>query len=283
MNGSMERRTAVVTGATDGIGLVTARELARRGARLVLPVRNIERGERAMASIRDDTGSDRIEIAPLDLGQMDSVRECAAWILEACERLDVLVNNAGCFNGKRWTTTEGFEGTLAVNHLGPYLLTRMLMERLCADGGARVVFTSSVMHKHSAIDFADLSLERRWSSYRAYGRSKLMNLLTARELHLRFGAQGVVASSVHPGGVRTGIWKKSGLLGKLVDRTAGLWMISAEQGADTLLWLASSPDAAAPVGNYFYQRKPRRTAPFATDEAAKRLWQVSADLVGLEP
>ena len=277
----MKGKCVVLTGGTDGIGAVTARDVVAQGADLVLLCRSMDKGEAVRRSISAATGRDAVELVHCELGDLDSVRAAAAEVLERCQRLDVLVNNAGGAMKRRTTTSQGHELTLAVNHLGPYLLTRLLLDRVLAAEAPRIVFTSSRGHFHSALDFDDLDLSRGWTIMKAYGRTKLMNLLTAMELHRRHGDQGLAASSMHPGGVRTGIWNKAGLLGRIVGIVGGLFMISSEEGADTLTWLATSPEAAAPAGQYYYQRKARRKAPFATDEAARRLWDVSAERAGL--
>ncbi|MFH1809983.1 MAG: SDR family NAD(P)-dependent oxidoreductase [Pseudomonadota bacterium] len=279
----LDNQTCIITGANGGIGYVTTRDLARLGAHVVMVCRNEQRGLAARDAIRQETGNPRVGLLVGDTSSLADMRRVAAEILEGCPRIDVLIANAGGAMGKRTVTAEGFENTLATNHLGHYLLTRLLLDRLLADGGARVVVTSSHGHKSSgAIDFDDLNMERRWGMLKAYGLTKLMNVLMAQELDRRFGEQGLRASSFHPGAVRTGIWNKAGFLGSLVGAVGGLFMISSEQGADTMTWLATSAEAADPQGQYYYQRKRRRISPHATQDAAKRLWEMSAELVGLQ-
>lgn len=276
-------KTVVITGATDGIGLVTATDLAKQGMRIVQLARNPQRAAAARERIEAAAGRACVTDVACDLSDMGQVRAAAAAVLEACPRIDVLICNAGGAMPERRMTADGHELTLAVNHLGGYLLTRLLLDRVLEADAPRVVYTASMGHKHSPLDFDDLDLERGWSMLKAYGRTKLMNVLTAMELHRRCGDRGLAASSLHPGGVRTGIWNKGGVLGVMAGILGYPFMISVEKGADTLTWLAASPDAHDPRGRYYIKRKPRRTARFATDEAARKLWDVSAERVGLEP
>ncbi len=196
----------------------------------------------------------------------------------------MLCVNAGGANSKRQVTDEGFELTFAANHLGGFLLTQLLLPSLlnaAQSDQARIVFTSSLGHKSSPLDFDDLNMSKGYSGLKAYGRSKLMNLLTARELDRRFRDLQIVASSFHPGAVRTPIWSKGGTSGRLLGALLYPFMISTEKGADTMIWLASSADEQArhAEGHYFFKRRKASVAPFASDEAAARLWQVSMELV----
>ena len=273
-------KIAVITGATDGIGYHTALALAQQGMRVVQLARNATKAKATRRAIEAAVGRPCVEDVACDLGDLDAVRRAAADVLERCPRIDVLVNNAGGAMGERGLSPQGHELTHAVNHLGGYLLTRLLLDRMLEAQSPRIVFSASQGHRISALDFDDLEMERGWTTMKAYGRSKLMNVLTAMELHRRYGAQGLAASSMHPGGVRTGIWKKAGPLGAAVGIIGAIFMVSAEKGSDTLTWLASSPDAAKPEGRYYIRRKVTKTASFATPEAADRLWDVSTALVG---
>jgi NAD(P)-dependent dehydrogenase (short-subunit alcohol dehydrogenase family) len=205
-------------------------------------------------------------------------------LLRDIPKIDVLCNNAGGANGSRTVTEEGFETTFVSNHLSSFLLTKKLLPAILNAGGedlARIVFTSSYGYFNSAIYFNDLGLKEGYSTLKAYGRSKLMNLLTARVLQSRLACKSVVASSFHPGAVRTPIWKKGGLLARLLGLILFPFMKSVVQGAATFIWLASSEDRASKGadGHYFYEGKRADTAKFATDEDAKRLWQKSEELV----
>jgi len=274
----------VVTGANSGIGREAAEEFARRGAQVALVCRSQERGRHALESIRQRSGNANVRLFIANFSSLDSVAAVARELLAAYPVIDVLCNNAGGANGRRELTDEGFERTLVTNHLSGFLLTRQLLPALLAaaeNGQARVVFTSSLGHKNSPLNFSDLNLETGYSTLKAYGRSKLMNLLTARELQQRYGERGIVASSFHPGAVRTPIWSKGGALASLLGVLMYPFMRSVEKGADTIIWLASSEDPAARQANgqYFFDRHTADTASFATDEAASRLWEVSEQMV----
>jgi len=276
----------VVTGANSGIGFEAARNFAARGARVVLICRSEERGGAALARIEQETGNDQGRLYIADFSSLESVSALADRLLEDFLKIDVLCNNAGSANGRRTETREGFETTFVTNHLSGFLLTKKLMpalERASTSGLARVVFTSSYGHENSPLDFDDLGLNNGYKTLVAYGRSKLMNLLTARELQRRVGGHNIVTSSFHPGAVRTPIWSKGGLLARTIGVVIYPFMISVEKGADTFIWLASSEDSASvnADGNYFYQRRKVRiaVAAHATDADAERLWDVSEELV----
>lgn len=274
----------VVTGANSGIGFEAARNFAARGARVVLICRSEERGGAALARIEQETGNDQGRLYIADFSSLESVSALADRLLEDFLKIDVLCNNAGSANGRRTETREGFETTFVTNHLSGFLLTKKLMpalERASTSGLARVVFTSSYGHENSPLDFDDLGLNNGYKTLVAYGRSKLMNLLTARELQRRVGGHNIVTSSFHPGAVRTPIWSKGGLLARTIGVVIYPFMISVEKGAETFIWLASSEDSASvnADGNYFYQRRKVRFAAHATDADAERLWDVSEELV----
>ncbi|GAA2856274.1 SDR family NAD(P)-dependent oxidoreductase [Streptosporangium fragile] len=268
-------RTAVVTGATGGIGLPTALELARHGARVVLTARDPGRGRAALETIRSAVPGAAVEIGALDLADLGSVRAFAATVEEP---LDLLVNNAGIGMIPRRTTADGFEAQFGTNHLGHFALTGLLLPRLLARPGARVVTVSSDAHAMGRIDFDDLGLERRYGRFSAYGRSKLANLLFATELQRRADAAGVGLLSLasHPGATATGIVK----LGP-VNALLRLVMQSPAKGAVPSLYAATSPDAK---GGEFVGPglKAVRRSPQATDTAlARRLWEVSEELTGV--
>ncbi len=280
----LQGKVLVVTGANSGIGFQAAKNFASRGAEVVLVCRNETRGLAAMKEIEAATGSDKVMLEVADFSSLASVNELADRLLLNYECIDVLCNNAGGANAKRELTSEGFELTFATNHLSGFLLTQKLLPLLlnrAAQGEARIVFTSSLGHKNSPLDFDDLNLDKKYSTLKAYGRSKLMNLLTAREIHRRYGHQGIIASSFHPGAVRTAIWGKGGVIATLLGFVMYPFMWSIEKGADTFIWLASAQDEAVKnaEGNYFFDRRQPSIADFATDEAAERLWQVSEELI----
>ena len=274
----------VVTGANSGIGLFAARRFAGLGANVALVCRNEERGRAAVAEIVATTGNENVSLYLADFSSLASVSEMADKLLLDFPKIDVLCNNAGGANGSRTVTDEGLETTLVTNHLSGFLLTKKLLPVIlnAADEGlVRIVFTSSYGHFNSALDFEDLGLEQGYSTLKAYGRSKLMNLLTARELQNHLAEKNVVTSSFHPGAVRTPIWGKGGALARILGLVIYPFMKSTEQGSDTFIWLASSQDKASTdaQGQYFYERKRAEIAKFATDEDARRLWQASEELV----
>ena len=281
---ALRGKNYVVTGANSGIGLFSARRFAQLGANVVLVCRNEKRGREAVAEIIATTGNENISLYLADFSSLASVSEMADKLLREFPKVDVLCNNAGGANGSRTVTDEGFETTFVSNHLSSFLLTKKLLPAVlnaASEDLARIVFTSSYGHFNSALDFDDLGLTQGYSTLKAYGRSKLMNLLTARELQHRLTGKNVVVSSFHPGTVRTPIWKKGGALARLLGLVLYPFMKSVEQGSDTFIWLASSEDPASrgADGHYFYERKRAETAKFSTDEDAKRLWQISEELI----
>ena len=277
-------KTYIVTGANSGIGYEAAKNFASRGATVALVCRSESRGRDAVASIVAATGNARVSLYVADFSLLSSVSKVADALLADLPVIDVLCNNAGGANGPRTVTAEGFETTFVTNPLSGFLLMRKLLGRMLGEGNTgmkRVVFTSSYGHNNSPLDFDDLNLEKDYTTLKAYGRSKLMNLLTARELQRRHGDRNIVSSSFHPGAVRTPIWGKGGLVGRVLGVVLYPFMVSVEQGADTFIWLASSQDEASvnAGGHYFYKRGRPRTAAFATDDAAAKLWQVSERLI----
>ncbi|HAR89880.1 MAG TPA: short-chain dehydrogenase [Gammaproteobacteria bacterium] len=281
--GKLQNKIYVVTGANSGIGLAAAESFAEQGAEVVLVCRNEARGRAAQQKIQQTSGNENIHLEIADFSSLRSISTLADRLLARYPRIDVLCNNAGGANAGRKLTAEGFELTFATNHLSGFLLTKKLLPSLLDHEGdpARVVFTSSLGHKNSPLDFDDLGLEKDYGTLKAYGRSKLMNLLTARELHKRYGDSKLIASSFHPGAVRTPIWSKGGILARLIGLVMYPFMWSIEKGADTFIWLASAEDAEvlSAEGSYFFDRRKPRIAQFATDEAAAELWHVSEQLI----
>ena len=274
----------VVTGANSGIGFAAASNFASRGAEVVMICRNPDLGLEALDKIRRNSNNNGQELFIADFSSLTSVSRVAKEILDKHPRIDVLCNNAGGANGSRRMTVEGFEITFAVNHLAGFLLTKKLLpalERAAEIDMARIVFTSSYGHTNSPLDFDDLNLVHGYSTLKAYGRSKLMNVLTARELHRRFKDKNIVSSSFHPGAVRTPIWRKGGLVGTLLGLVMYPFMRRVEKGAETFIWLASSEDDTArnTNGDYYFDLKLGSAAPFADKEAAEKLWCISEELI----
>jgi NAD(P)-dependent dehydrogenase (short-subunit alcohol dehydrogenase family) len=281
---ALSGKNYVVTGANSGIGFFSARRFAQLGANVALVCRNESRGRDAVAQIIATTGNENISLYLADFSSLASVSEMADNLLRDIPKIDVLCNNAGGVNGSRTVTEEGFETTFVSNHLSGFLLTKKLLPAILNAAGedqARIVFTSSYGHFDSALDFGDLGLEESYSTLKAYGRSKLMNLLSARELQHRLVGENVAVSSFHPGTIRTPIWNKGGALARLLGLILYPFMKNVEQGSDTFIWLASAEDHASKGahGHYFYKRKRAKTAKFATNEDAKRLWQISEELI----
>ncbi|MBI5479538.1 MAG: SDR family oxidoreductase [Deltaproteobacteria bacterium] len=275
----------LVTGATEGIGKAAARDFARRGATLVLVGRNPAKTAQVKAEIAAEGGPAPVETIVGDLALLAEVRRVAAEFRARHDRLDVLVNNAGAVFDQRQVTAEGIEMTFALNHLGHFLLTHEVRGLLEQTPGARVVSTSSGAHRMGNFDFDDLvKREKVYGSFQVYGDSKLANILFTRELARRLQPAGVVANCFHPGMVQTGFALNGRGLTYLMVKLS-YWAIARtpEQGAETLIWLATSPEAATKSGEYFYNCRVARTSKVAKDPAlAARLWGLSEQLCGLQ-
>jgi NAD(P)-dependent dehydrogenase (short-subunit alcohol dehydrogenase family) len=276
----MAGRTVLVTGATSGIGRATAVRLASMGAHVAITGRDRTRTQAAARDIRAAGG--QVDAFVADLSSQAEVRRLTAEVLETLPRIDVLVNNVGGYWNTRHLTADGLERTFALNHLAPFLLTNLLLDRLKASGPARVVTVSSNAQAMGRIDFDDLQGERSYSGSRAYSQSKLANILFTYELARRLRGSGVTANALHPGVVRTsfGAEDPAGIQ-RLLSPFAHL-LKSPEQGATTSVILASAPELEQVSGEFFANSKPKRSSKRSYDEAvAARLWQVSADLVDL--
>ncbi len=278
----MKGKVCVVTGATSGIGKAAAAALARLGAQVVLVGRDQGRAAAAAAEIgAAGPVPPKVEIA--DLASMEQVRALAGR-LAALERIDVLINNAGLVLGERRVTKDGFEHVFAVNHLAPFLLTNLLLPKLTGSAPARVVTVTSDAHSAAKLDLDDPGLEHGWDSWRSYANSKLANILFTRELARRLDGTGVTANCAHPGVVRTGFGREGKLLLRLGTTIARPFFLSPERGADTIVYLASSPDVAGETGGYYVKRQLREPSAAARDDAAARkLWEISERMTGLTP
>ena len=279
----MAGKSVLVTGGTGGIGKATAIGLAALGARVGITGRDPARTEAAAAGIRAAPGSPAVDAFAADLSVQAGVRRLAAQVLDTYPRLDVLVNNAGGFWAHRHVTTDGLEHTFALNHLAPFLLTSLLLDRLTASAPARILTVSSGAHASGRIDFDDLQGERNYSGQRAYSQSKLANVMFTYELARRLDGTGVTATVLHPGLVRTsfGAEDQAAYLAVIIG-AARLFMKTPAQGAGTPIYLASAPEVEGITGRYFVNRKPKTSGKASYDTtAAARLWQVSADLAGL--
>ena len=270
----MSGRICLVTGATRGIGRATAEALAKSGAHVLLHGRD---SASVGAVCREMVRYGQVDGVVGDLSSLAAVRKLATEVAAQYPRLDVLVNNAGTGTRRRQTTGDGYERTFAINHLAPFLLTNLLLERLKAGKAARVVTVSSMAHRGAKLDFDDLNWEtRKFSGLGAYGASKLANILFTVELASRLAGSGVTANCLHPGLVATGFNHNNGLIRSLAMTVLGVLSRSPERGAETLVWLAASPGVANVSGGYFFDLRQKAPSAAAQDgEASRRLWEIS--------
>ncbi|WNG15130.1 SDR family oxidoreductase [Cystobacter fuscus] len=280
----MREKVCFITGATSGIGLESARGLARQGATVVLAGRDPGRGEAALAEVRRTVPDAKLDLMLADLTSLASVRKLAEDFQRKYSRLDVLLNNAGLIIDRRKATSDGFEATFATNHLAHFLLTHQLLELLKASGASRVVNVSSEGHRLGSLGFLDdLQAERGgYSPMRVYGNSKLANILFTRGLKRRLEGTKVTTNSLHPGVVRTGFGLNSEGILKHLMKLVAPFLLSAEGGARTSVYLASSPEVEGVSGRYFIKSKVAKESRAAQDDAAaEKLWQKSAELTGV--
>ncbi|MBZ0302795.1 MAG: SDR family oxidoreductase [Anaerolineae bacterium] len=281
----LQGKVALVTGATNGIGKVTALELAKMGAATVIVGRNPEKTRQTIEEIQQVSGNPQVDGIIADLSLMAQVRQAAEAFQHKYDRLDVLVNNAGVGASQRRITSEGYEHMFALNHLSYFLLTNLLLDLIKVSAPARIVNVSSDAHRPATLDFDNLQSERDWgrAGFKAYGRSKLMNILFTRELARRLAGTQVTANAVHPGVVATGIWRGAGgVFGSVVGAVAPLFMRTPEEGAQTSIYVATSPEVRGLTGMYFSDCRPVQPSPAAlNDRAAQRLWEVSVAMTGL--
>jgi len=274
-------RCCLVTGASSGIGEETALGLARRGARVVLLCRSPERAEASRRRIALESGNDAVEVRLADFASLDEVRRAGTQIEAELPALHVLVNNAGTVHLKRGTTADGFERTFAVNHLAPFLLTRLLLPLLERSAPARIVNVASDAHRFGRLDLEDLQSERSYASMRVYGASKLANVLFTRELARRLEGTGVTANSLHPGGVGTRLGSDS-RIGRIAMKVLRPFLLTPEKGARTSIWAATAPELEGVSGRYFAKCREARTSRSARDaDLAAALWKASSEMVGL--
>jgi NAD(P)-dependent dehydrogenase (short-subunit alcohol dehydrogenase family) len=279
---SVDGQVIVVTGASSGIGRVSARELAARGAEVVLVCRDAQRGEDARQEVAAAAAGRAPVLLIADLSSQRSIRALATELSARYPHIDVLLNNAGAIYTRRQVTVDGIEETLATNHLAPFLLTHLVRDRLEAAPAGRVVTVASRIHARGAIDFDDLQGQRRYSPMGAYAQAKLGNVLFTYELARRLAGTRVTANCLHPGVIASGFGRNTPGLFKLGVRIASLFMKSPETGAATSIHVASSPDVAGITGTYFADSRPARSSRASRDaDVAARLWSVSAELTGL--
>ena len=279
----MGGKIVVITGGTGGIGKATATGLATLGARVGITGRDPARAEQAAADIRAASGNPAVDAFAADMTSQNELRQLAAVVLEAYPRLDVLVNNVGGFWAHRHSTADGLERTFALNHLAPFLLTNLLMDRLKASAPARVITVSSGAQSMGRIEFDDLQGARSYSGQRAYNQSKLANVMFTNELARRLHGTRVMANSLHPGVVRTNFGAEDqAWFFTVISRVVRPLLKTPAQGAQTSIYLASTPDLADVTGQFFTNGKPKRANRIAYDiDMTARLWRVSAELVGM--
>jgi NAD(P)-dependent dehydrogenase (short-subunit alcohol dehydrogenase family) len=279
----MMGKTCVITGGTSGIGEAAAIALAEQGADLAILCRSEERGAATKARIEKHTGRECVRLFYADMERLSEVRRVATEILQSIDRIDVLLNNAGVTMLKRSETPDGHETTFGVNHLAPFLLTHDLLPRILETPGARIVNVASAAHKFARFDLEDLQSEKRFSSMRVYGASKLANILFTNELARRLDGRDVRVWSLHPGAVSTRLGANNGWLAERLVPLTSLFFRTPERGASTSIYLCSEADIQADNGTYFADERPARVSALGRDpEVARKLWSESERLVGLE-
>jgi NAD(P)-dependent dehydrogenase (short-subunit alcohol dehydrogenase family) len=282
-NGDMGGKTVLITGGTSGIGKAAAVALAAMDANVVIVGRNSGRGEAAVEEIRARSRNEAVELLLADLSAQSEVRRLAEEFEGRHERLDVLANNAGLVQSKRTETPDGIETTLAINHLAPFLLTNLLLDRLKGSAPSRVITVSSEAQRWGKMAFEDMQSRRKYRGFPVYGMTKLANIMFTYELAERLNGTGVTATCLHPGSVGTNFGQNNRGPMALFFRTFKPFMRSSEKGADTLVWLASSPEVDGVSGKYYFGHKEIEAQKVAYDPAARRrLWEISEELTGLK-
>lgn len=275
----MQGKTAIITGATSGIGWITALAVAGEGAHLVLPVRNMDKGRALRGEIREKTGNTNVALHECRLDSFASIRAFAEAFLSGHGQLHLLVNNAGIWETKRSLSLDGIEMNFAVNHLAPFLLTNLLLDPIRESAPSRIVNVSSMAHKQATMRFDDLEGKKHWSSMRSYAQGKLANIMFTRKLAADLKDEGVTVNCLHPGVVNTRLFDK---MPWPFRKLFGLFMISPRKGAQTTVHLATSPDVQNITGEYFVKKRVAKTSRHAADmDAAQRLWDVSLAYCGL--
>ncbi len=278
---SMRGKICLVTGSTSGLGKITARELANRGATVVLVGRNREKGEATQAEIRRETGNENVDLLIADLSLLQDVRHLATEFQQKYQHLDVLVNNAGAMHSSREITSEGFEVTFVVNYLAPFLLSELLIETLKASAPARIVNVSSQLHRIGSIAFDNLQGEKRYTMMGSYAQAKLAMIFSTYELARRLEGTGVTVNVMSPGQM-TGDNFNAGVTGflALYTKISTPFVMTAEKGAQTEIYLATSPQVEGVTGKCFVNGEEKKSSKSSYDQTlGQRLWQVSEQLV----
>src|SRR6266487_5251285 len=278
----MKNKVVMITGANSGIGKAASLALAKMGANVVMVTRNQRKGEAARSEIIKESRNNSVDLLIADLSSLQSVRKLATEFQKKYSKLHVLVNNAGLFNQRRKITPDGYENTFATNYLAPFLLTNLQLPTLEASAPSRIINVSSVGHYNGHINFDDLNLEKEYGGWKAYGQSKLALVLFTHELAKKLQGTSVTVNAVHPGTVATNIWSRPlGPVG-FIMALPKLFMTTPRQGAETIVYLASSPDAKDLNGEYLEKLKVKKSSDESyNEEIAQRLWDVSAKLTGL--
>ena len=280
----MAGKICMITGATSGIGFATATALAAKGATTIIVGRNPQKCINACNKIRSVTGNDEVESLVADLSSQKDIRRIAGQFAKGFDRLDVLVNNAGAKFVKRYTTSDGYEMTFALNHLAYFLLTKLMLDHLHASGNARIINVSSGSHSGMVIDFSDLQCKKEYIGKIAYGRSKLANLLFTYELDRRLKGSKISVNAMAPGGVITNFCKNNGWIswGKhVVAHILARNLIGPQTASDTIVYLSTSSEVEGVSGKYYYKRMAIESSPDSYDEScAKLLWDISNKLTG---
>ncbi len=278
----MKDKVCLVTGATAGLGQATARQLARQGATVIVVGRSREKSEATVNEIKQQTGNPNVEYLLADLSVQKDIRQLAQAFKRKYPRLHVLVNNAGAIFLRRRESADGIEMTFALNHLSYFLLTNLLLDTLSAGAPARIINVSSRAHARAAgLNFDDLQNKRGYG-YNVYGQSKLMNVLFTYELARRLEGTRITVNALHPGFVASRFATNNGVLTRLARPVLDLFAIGVEEGAQTMVYLATSPEVEGMTGKYFYRQQAIPSSPASYDEAAaRRLWEVSAAMTGL--
>jgi NAD(P)-dependent dehydrogenase (short-subunit alcohol dehydrogenase family) len=280
--GGMDEKVCLITGATSGIGKATAMGLANMGASVVMVGRDRGRGQAALAEIKEGSANASVDLMLANLSSQQEIHRLADDFKEAYPQLDVLINNAGVIRSKRVTTADGIEMTFAVNHLASFLLTNLLLDLLKASAPSRIVNVASGEQRNGIIDFNDLQGEKGYKTAKAYSQSKLATVLFTYELARRLEGTGVAVNCLHPGVVGTNLGSGvSGVFGFTVRALTPL-MKSSEKGAETSIYLASSPEVEGLSGKYFVKKAEARSSDVSHDQRlARRLWEVSAELTNV--
>jgi NAD(P)-dependent dehydrogenase (short-subunit alcohol dehydrogenase family) len=279
----MRGKTVVITGGTSGIGEVAAVALAKMGARIVLVARDKSRGDATLARLRNSAPGIAHSVHFADLLRLAEMKRVAAQIANHESRIDILINNAGALFASRKVTEDGLEYSFALNHIAYFVMAEGLRERLAASAPARIINTASAAHQGATLDFDDLQSAKSFGAVKAYSRSKLCNILFTRELARRLHGTSITANCLHPGFVATRFGDQSGGLISPLVWLAKFFAISPAKGAETIVYLASSPDVAETTGQYFYKSVPTMPSSWAQDDrSALLLWQRSAALAGMK-